>query len=235
MSAYDRIDLSLRSQAFFNAKIEKVHFLSLDKCLNSNFGQKCEHFLPEILEPFTYIPFDLNLDTAKFIHFLKLKDFDVHLPFSVTAFQKKANNHMVKIDYIYIPLSQISVDLLLFPSFVFNTKDRNESSINFDMGVDYLIDKNPLNLFPEKEWLIGWLLIFNFTAKQISVLTDMTLSYTEKLTKNVLEKSGIHDRKLYSKVARYIGWDNYIPSFFIRNAYIEIQPVYKNSPIHGLL
>ncbi|OHT23079.1 hypothetical protein A3Q29_21405 [Providencia stuartii] len=89
MSAYDRIDLSLRSQAFFNAKIEKVHFLSLDKCLNSNFGQKCEHFLPEILEPFTYIPFDLNLDTAKFIHFLKLKAFDVHLPFSVTAFQKK--------------------------------------------------------------------------------------------------------------------------------------------------
>ncbi|WP_272577699.1 helix-turn-helix transcriptional regulator [Providencia sp. PROV271] len=238
MSIHDPIDLNDRSQVFFTPIMANYHIFSIKKCCDSNLCDNDDCFLVDSFENFVLPPINTSekhrIHQIVYIQFLKRKDSNNYYPFTVIVNPNYFENNISYIDFTYISLSQLSIEFFILPQDCFNYFDRNESKLSLNLSMNYLSNKKPSILFTEKEWIVGWLLIFNFTAKQISNLSGISISYVEKLTKNVLEKTSTHNRNLYSKVAKLLGWENFIPAYFIKHTLIKFRTVYKNSPSNGL-
>lgn len=238
MSTHDPIDLDERSQVFFSPLMANYHTFSIKKCCTSNLCDSDDCFLFDSFENFELPPVS-TLEKNKihqiiYIQFLKIKGDNSYYPFTVVINPICFNGNVSYILFNYMSLNQLSIEFITLPQDCFDYTDRNELSLSFSLSINYLSNEKPSNLFAEKEWVVGWLLIFNFTAKQISTLSDISTSYVEKLTKNILEKTSTHNRYLYSKVAKALGWKNFIPAYFIKNTLIKIKTVYKTSPSNGL-
>ncbi|MEY0952179.1 helix-turn-helix transcriptional regulator [Providencia manganoxydans] len=238
MSIHDPIDLNGRSQVFFTPIMANYHIFSIKKCCVSNLCDNDDCFLVDSFEDFVLPPVNTSgkhrIHQIIYIQFLKRKDSNNYYPFIVIVNPIYIDNNLSYIDFIYISLCQLSIEFFILPQDCFNYFDRNESKLSLSLSMNYLSNEKPSKLFSEKEWIVGWLLIFNFTAKQISNLTGISISYVEKLTKNVLEKTSTHNRNLYSKVAKLLGWENFIPVYFIKHTLIKFKTVYKTSPSNGL-
>lgn len=238
MSIHDPIDLNDRSQVFFTPIMANYHIFSIKKCCDSNLCDNDDYFLVDSFENFVLPPINTSekhrIHQIVYIQFLKRKDSNNYYPFTVIVNPNYFENNISYIDFTYISLSQLSIEFFILPQDCFNYFDRNESKLSLNLSMNYLSNEKPSILFTEKEWIVGWLLIFNFTAKQISNLSGISISYVEKLTKNVLEKTSTHNRNLYSKVAKLLGWENFIPAYFIKHTLIKFRTVYKNSPSNGL-
>lgn len=238
MSIHDPIDLNDRSQVFFTPIMANYHIFSIKKCCDSNLCDNDDCFLVDSFENFVLPPINTSekhrIHQIVYIQFLKRKDSNNYYPFTVIVNPNYFENNLFYIDFTYISLSQLSIEFFILPQDCFNYFDRNESKLSLNLSINYLSNEKPSILFTEKEWIVGWLLIFNFTAKQISNLSGISISYVEKLTKNVLEKTSTHNRNLYSKVAKLLGWENFIPAHFIKHTLIKFRTVYKTSPSNGL-
>ncbi|APC14175.1 TPA: hypothetical protein RG501_RS20885 [Providencia rettgeri] len=238
MSIHDPIDLNDRSQVFFTPIMANYHIFSIKKCCDSNLCDNDDCFLVDSFENFVLPPINTSekrrIHQIVYIQFLKRKDSNNYYPFTVIVNPNYFENNISYIDFTYISLSQLSIEFFILPQDCFNYFDRNESKLSLNLSINYLSNEKPSILFSEKEWIVGWLLIFNFTAKQISNLSGISISYVEKLTKNVLEKTSTHNRNLYSKVAKLLGWENFIPAYFIKHTLIKFRTVYKTSPSNGL-
>lgn len=238
MSIHDPIDLNDRSQVFFTPIMANYHIFSIKKCCDSNSCDNDDCFLVDSFENFVLPPINTSekhrIHQIVYIQFLKRKDSNNYYPFTVIVNPNYFENNISYIDFTYISLSQLSIEFFILPQDCFNYFDRNESKLSLNLSMNYLSNEKPSILFTEKEWIVGWLLIFNFTAKQISNLSGISISYVEKLTKNVLEKTSTHNRNLYSKVAKLLGWENFIPAYFIKHTLIKFRTVYKTSPSNGL-
>ncbi|EMB3084069.1 hypothetical protein NTP67_21690 (plasmid) [Providencia rettgeri] len=238
MSIHDPIDLNDRSQVFFTPIMANYHIFSIKKCCDSNLCDNDDCFLVDSFENFFLPPINTSekhrIHQIVYIQFLKRKDSNNYYPFTVIVNPNYFENNLSYIDFTYISLSQLSIEFFILPQDCFNYFDRNESKLSLNLSINYLSNEKPSILFTEKEWIVGWLLIFNFTAKQISNLSGISISYVEKLTKNVLEKTSTHNRNLYSKVAKLLGWENFIPAYFIKHTLIKFRTVYKTSPSNGL-
>ncbi|MGW8594980.1 helix-turn-helix transcriptional regulator [Providencia rettgeri] len=238
MSIHDPIDLNDRSQVFFTPIMANYHIFSIKKCCDSNLCDNDDCFLVDSFENFVLPPINTSekhrIHQIVYIQFLKRKDSNNYYPFTVIVNPNYFKNNLSYIDFTYISLSQLSIEFFILPQDCFNYFDRNESKLSLNLSINYLSNEKPSILFTEKEWIVGWLLIFNFTAKQISNLSGISISYVEKLTKNVLEKTSTHNRNLYSKVAKLLGWENFIPAYFIKHTLIKFRTVYKTSPSNGL-
>lgn len=238
MSTHDPIDLNDRSQVFFTPIMANYHIFSIKKCCASNLCDNDDCFLVDSFEDFVLPPVNTSekhrIQQIIYIQFLKRKDSNNYYPFTVIVNPIYLNNNLSYIDFTYISLSQPLIEFFILPQDCFNYFDRNESKLSLSVSINYLSNEKPSILFTEKEWMVGWLLIFNFTAKQISSLSCISISYVEKLTKNVLEKTSTHNRNLYSKVAKLLGWENFIPAYFIKHTLIKFRAVYKTSPSNGL-
>lgn len=238
MSIHDPIDLNDRSQVFFTPIMANYHIFSIKKCCGSNLCDNDDCFLVDSFENFVLPPINTSekhrIHQIVYIQFLKRKDSNNYYPFTVIVNPNYFENNISYSDFTYISLSQLSIEFFILPQDCFNYFDRNESKLSLNLSINYLSNEKPSILFSEKEWIVGWLLIFNFTAKQISNLSGISISYVEKLTKNVLEKTSTHNRNLYSKVAKLLGWENFIPAYFIKHTLIKFRTVYKTSPSNGL-
>lgn len=238
MPNHDPIDLKDRSQVFFSPIMTNYHFFSFKKCSTSNLYDSDDCFLDDLFEDFVLTPVNSSekheIHQIIYIQLLKIRGSNNYYPFTVIVNPIYCDIYPYYIHFTYISLNQLSIEFLLLPQDCFNYADRNELRLSLNLSVNYLSNEKPSILFTEKEWIVGWLLIFNFSAKQISTLSGISISYVEKLTKNILEKTSTHNRNLYSKVAKLLGWANFIPACFIKHTLIKVRTVYKTSPSNGL-
>lgn len=238
MSNADPIDLSIKAQVFFDSKVDNFTFFSAKCFFRAKSFVRIDDYLINKFEnvkpPAINVSFNEEVLEVKLIQFLKIKRMDAYSPFFVIVKPKLEKNELVYLNYYYFSLYPPSIEFVLLPNSIFNTQDKNKSNLNYQMSYEFLIDKKPYLLFGIKEWVVGWLLIFELTAKQISELTDITISYVEKLSKIIFEKTRTYNKNLYSRVTRSLGWGRYIPSSFIKDNYLIIGTVYKTSPTDGL-
>lgn len=238
MSVRDPIALCERSQVFFEGISGDFPFF----CINQNFlSEKIESYDDSIRESFDFINplpsktlLNSQVYSVKFVHFLKVREADVFCPFYGVYKPIFSENKLISFKFFYYSLYAPPPEFLVLPQEIFNSLDRNQSELNFNICYQFLKNRMPYHVFNEKEWWIGWLMLFDLTAKKISFITGISINYVERLSKSVLDKTKTYNKNLYSKVGGALGWKKYIPHYQVSEKFILIKTVYKNSPRKGL-
>jgi hypothetical protein len=84
--------------------------------------------------------------------------------------------------------------------------------------IDSLSEKNPLNIFTQREWDIGWLLLMGYTHKEISHYLDIKKGYVDNIVLKIYASlgSGVN-RDIFRFLSISLNWGQFIPFAFINN------------------
>lgn len=173
---------------------------------------------------------DENVTTdIAFLEFVKTKHHDIYTPFIVlTEFLNVNSSRLVLFRYSY--LNQPDIDKLYFDDDVFIYKDRYKHELNADLCIENLKDEYPFNIFNNKEWLVGWLIIKGYTLSQISLQTEIPLCYVEKISKKLITETKTYKKELFIKTSNILAWDRFIPGVLLDRLIRKNGTVYKTSP-----
>lgn len=126
------------------------------------------------------------------------------------------------------------LDLILMDLNNFYYKDNLGNELTIEYAIELLRDVNPFDKISQKDWLIAWLVIHEFTTERISIYLKQKPNSINIAIKRLLgvKKLELFDRDLFKKVARLLGWYNYVPASLIYKNTIKTT-VYKNMPLNG--
>ena len=126
------------------------------------------------------------------------------------------------------------LDLILMDLNNFYYKDNLGNELTIEYAIELLRDVNPFDKISQKDWLIAWLVIHDFTTERISIYLKQKPNSINIAIKRLLgvKKLELFDRDFFKKVARLLGWYNYVPASLIYKHTIKTT-VYKNIPLNG--
>lgn len=220
MSVDHAIDLSNGSQGVFSSSLSEVIKTATYWTI---YDQKNHSLLSNV-------DFDIKACT----HNPKNQPRHCLIPFLTMIFIENQNHSVVSPYYLFkssiIYLNKecllysyykiLSADFyhFLFNNDEFNKKDNLGNELSFDVLVKRLKDSNPLMILTKKEWTVSWLLISGFSTIDISEILQIKLNTVRKYIERILgiKKLGIFKRELFIQVALHLGWNLFIPSFFIK-------------------
>lgn len=173
---------------------------------------------------------DENLTTdIVFLEFVKAKYHDIYTPFIVlTECLNIKSSKFILFRYSY--LNQPDVDKLYLGDDIFIYNDRYKHELNVDLCIEQLKDEYPFDIFNNKEWLVGWMIIKGYTLIQISLQTKIPLCYVEKISKKLISETQTYKKELFIKTSNILAWDRFIPGVLLDRLIRKNGTVYKTSP-----
>ena len=81
----------------------------------------------------------------------------------------------------------------------------------------------PSDLFTEKEWEVVYLLACGMKIKEISSILSITADAVNGRLRSCYRKTGLNAVSALIEYCRSCGYDNYIPSFFLKKGHIIIR------------
>lgn len=164
-----------------------------------------------------------------FLEFVKAKNHDIYTPFIVlTEFLNINLSRFTLFRYSY--LNQPDIDKLYFDDDIFIYKDRYNHELKVGLCIEKLKGKYPFDIFNNKEWLVGWLVIKGYTLSQISLQTKIPLCYVEKISKKLITETQTYKKELFIKISNILAWDRFIPGVLLDRLIRKNGTVYKTSP-----
>lgn len=87
----------------------------------------------------------------------------------------------------------------------------------------HAIFEPPSDLFTEKEWEVVYLLACGMKIKEISSVLSITVDAVNGRLRSCYRKTGLNAVSALIEYCRNCGYDNYIPSFFLKKGHIIIR------------
>jgi len=87
----------------------------------------------------------------------------------------------------------------------------------------HAIFERPSDLFTEKEWEVVYLLACGMKIKEISSILSITVDAVNGRLRSCYRKTGLNAVSALIEYCRSCGYDNYIPSFFLKKGHIIIR------------
>lgn len=221
MSAEHAIDLSPRSQGFFSNHIKEIIetatywtiYNQHGDCLLSNvdFDIKSHSYILKDSPRHTLIPF-LS------VVFIENQIYATVSPYQLFNIDIIYNDESCILN-IYYKLLTTDFYHFLFKKSDFNKIDYFGTELDFNFQIQRLSIYHPLDILTKKEWIIAWMAIQNFSNLEISNYLKLKPDTIKKKMENILgaAKLALFHRGLFIEIARYLGWDLFIPVFFIKN------------------
>ena len=225
MSVEHAIDLSAESQGVFNTSIKDI-------LKNATYWAVCDQLNQNLLS-------NVDFDLKTFLYHSENQPVYSQIPFLSIIFIESHNYAVVSPYYIHeLPVLYCGKKCTLysyykilssdFYHFLFKNSDFNKfdylgNELSFDDIVSRLEGSNPLDILTNKEWAISWLLISGFSTTDISVIMQIKINTVKKYIERILgvKKLAIFKRELFIQIAIHLGWNLFIPSFFVKKTTVQ--------------
>lgn len=233
MSTQDPIDLRVRSQVVFHCSHEDLFKNSALWCVFDenrniiNMSESFPSFFFSLSNQCSQFPFKSN------IVFLQNEDSPVFIPYQI--FESSIVINSTKLYCLYLnKYEEISLDLLLIDDNNFYYKDNFGNKLMINDTLSILKDINLFKKISQKDWLIAWLIIHDFTTERISLYLNQKPNSIDISIRRFLgvKKLELFDRELFKKVARILGWYAYIPASIVYKNAVKTT-VYKDILVKG--
>lgn len=233
MSTHDPIDLLVRSQVVFHCLHENLCKISAHWCIFDenrniiNMSESFPSFFFSLSKKYSQFPFKSN------VVFVQNKDNSVFIPYQI--FESSIIIDSKKLYCLYLnKYEETSLDLLLIDGDNFYYKDSFGNKLKINDTIRVLKDINLFKIISQKDWLIAWLIIHDFTTERISLYLNQKQNSIDISIRRFLgvKKLEVFDRDLFKKVARILGWHAYIPASIVYKNAVKTT-VYKDIPIKG--
>lgn len=221
MSNEHAIDLSFRSQDLFVSSLKEI-------IKKSSYWMVCSSddvFLlsntKTDLRKITVKPekdYFLSSFPLESVVFIEDNKFSIISPYQLFKMPVTCNNKYCFL-YVYFKILRNNFYHYFLNNNLFNKMDSFGNELNFEFQVQRLEIFNPLDIFTRKEWIIAWLVIQNFTNNEIASYLKLKPDTIKKRIERILgaTKIAIFHRGLFIEVAKYLGWDLFIPVFIFDN------------------
>ncbi|QKJ09326.1 hypothetical protein HRD68_00495 (plasmid) [Yersinia massiliensis] len=111
--------------------------------------------------------------------------------------------------------SNFKVDHYLLDSISNFSLIRRGEKLSIHHFIDSLSERNPLNIFTQREWDIGWLLLMGYTHKEISHHLDIKKGYVDNMVLKIYSSSGSGvNRDIFIFISTSLNWGQFIPVVF---------------------
>lgn len=233
MSAEHAIDFCVRSQAIFNKLVFDLKDKSSHWCIFDK--SNCIISISDNFPEFFFIPKKERDDFpfGKNIVFLKELDKPIFNPYKINFTISVIEG--VELISMYLDLNNENcLDLLLIELNNFYYKDNLGNKLLINNILANLRGVNPLDKISQKDWLIAWLIIHDFTTERISSYLNQNTNSVNIAIKRFLgiKKLEVFDRDLFKKIARILGWYNFVPASLVYKS-TNKTTVYKDIPLNG--
>lgn len=234
MSINHAIDLSARSQDIFSTSFSEIIKTATywiiynhhNECLLNNFDFD--------MEAHTYKPTNSPLYTqAPFLTVIYIEN---HKYAVVSPYQLFKLNITYKgescIIFAYYRLLTADYYHFCFKKSDFNQIDHFGTELDFSFQMQRLLNYNPLDFLTKKEWVIAWLVIQHFTNNEIASYLKLKPDTIKKRVERILgvTKIAIFHRGQFIEVAKYLGWDLFIPVYIFN----KLSLYKKTAPNRGI-
>ena len=242
MATHDRMDLNVRSQAFyhdFSPYLKKSHEDWYIKDASHKYLGASATFASRFFP--SGIVSVIGLEDSS-IPAITAHDINIMYAFENKVRQAKkeitifscgyfsdidgGNCFILKmVPYLYQGRESVLVDVIdiachsyiyeLIPS-IFT----GEQVVISNVSLDNFKNFNPLNKVTSKEWEVAWLIICGYSSRWIVNYLDLSKKTVQSKIKNIYQKLQVFDQCGLLRVARFYGWIRFVPEKFSSSAVI---------------
>ncbi|MGT3339587.1 helix-turn-helix transcriptional regulator [Yersinia enterocolitica] len=169
------------------------------------------------------------IESGNPIELLVINKFIEERSFTPLVFSIRKFSNDLTITNIIQP-SNFDVDSYLLDSISTFCLIQSGKKVSIHNFIDSLSETNPLNIFTQREWDIGWLLLMGYTHKEISHHLDIKKGYVDNMVLKIYASlgSGVN-RDIFRFLSISLNWGQFIPLVFINKP--KIFKIHKNTVV----